>query len=133
MSVDRVGRALPAGGGPSSQLAQSHSLIASSWPARLKSRAQSAVHGLDAHALSAEAGRDVPSSNVLAIPMACTVVAGLSASAADDLATTTSCGKSRRLRSFYGGLFEDGSDEAVDHLDALLGGADSAAAKVVEL
>jgi hypothetical protein len=34
---------------------------------------------------------------------------------------------------FYGGLFEDGSDEAVDHLDALLGGADSAAAKVVEL
>jgi hypothetical protein len=65
--------------------------------------------------------------------MACTVVAGLSASAADDLATTTSCGKSRKLRPFYGGLFEDGSDEAVDHLDALLGGADSAAAKVVEL
>ena len=33
----------------------------------------------------------------------------------------------------YGGLFEDGSDEAVDHLDALLGGTDPASAEVVEL
>ena len=33
----------------------------------------------------------------------------------------------------YGGLFEDGSDEAVDRLDALLGGADPASAEVVEL
>ena len=33
----------------------------------------------------------------------------------------------------YGGLFEDGSDEAVDRLDALLGGADLASSDVVEL
>ena len=33
----------------------------------------------------------------------------------------------------YGGLFEDGSDEAVDRLDALLGGTDPASAEVVEL
>jgi integrase len=33
----------------------------------------------------------------------------------------------------YGGLFEDGSDEAVDRLDALLGGADPASADVIEL
>jgi hypothetical protein len=33
----------------------------------------------------------------------------------------------------YGGLFEDGADEAVDRLDALLGGADPASADVVEL
>ena len=31
------------------------------------------------------------------------------------------------------GLFEDGSDEAVDRLDSLLGGADPASAEVVEL
>ena len=33
----------------------------------------------------------------------------------------------------YGGLFEDGPDEAVDRLDALLGGTDPASAEVVEL
>ena len=33
----------------------------------------------------------------------------------------------------YGVLFEDGSDEAVDRLDALLGGTDPASAAVVEL
>jgi integrase len=33
----------------------------------------------------------------------------------------------------YGGLFEDGSDEAVDRLDALLGGTDPGSAEVVEL
>jgi hypothetical protein len=46
--------------------------------------------GLYAQALSAEVGRGVPSSNVLAVPMAVRRWAGFSASAAGALITTTS-------------------------------------------
>ena len=42
----------------------------------------------------------------------------------NDVAFTLTCN---------GGLFEDGSGEAVDRLDALLGGAAPASAEVVEL